>query len=60
MCKKRQCPKCNEITVYYNSYFNAFCCTRLSCGYFERKSEETPSASKTTLTTTIASKASAA
>lgn len=36
-CQQEKCPKCGEYTVYYDSYFKAYCCSRFSCTYFERR-----------------------
>jgi hypothetical protein len=30
------CPQCG-IVIFWNSYFNAWMCNRLSCNYFSRE-----------------------
>jgi hypothetical protein len=40
MCQQRECPVCHEYTVYYDPYFDALCCSRFSCTYFEKLNED--------------------
>jgi len=39
MCQQKKCPECGEYTVYYDSHFKAYCCSRFSCTYFRRDGE---------------------